>query len=74
MLSPSSPYVNHLDYYVWGVVGKASNKNPRNTVATPQAAIVPAMPSISKDHLITACQWFRRRIEIVIANDDGFIE
>lgn len=74
MWPPSSPDVNPLDYYVWGVVERASNKHPHNTVAALRAAIVDAMTDIPKTHLITACQRFRQRVEAVIAADGGFIE
>lgn len=74
MWPPSSPDVNPLDYYVWGVVERESNRKPHNTIASLQEAIVAAMANIPKSQLIGACQRFRRRLEDIIDKDGGFIE
>lgn len=71
---PSSPDVNPLDFYVWGVVERDSNSHSHNTITALKSAIVDAMANIPKTHLITACSRFRRRVEAVIAANGGFIE
>ncbi|KPU74657.1 uncharacterized protein Dana_GF26712 [Drosophila ananassae] len=71
---PSSPDLNPLDYYVWGVLERDTNKYPHNTVASLRTSIAKAMPEMNKDHLIRACKRFRSRIEAVIAANGGFIE
>jgi len=71
---PSSPDLNPLDFYVWGVVERDSNSHSHNTITALKSAIVDAMANIPKTHLITACSRFRRRVEAVIAANGGFIE
>ena len=71
---PSSPDLNPLDYYVWGVVERDVNKHPHNTKDSLKASIVRVMQDIDEDHLKLACQRFRSRIEAVIDAEGGFIE
>lgn len=71
---PSSPDLNPLDYYVWGVVERETNKHAHNTKDSLKAAIGDVMANINKDHLINACSRFRSRIEAVIEAEGGFIE
>jgi inhibitor of nuclear factor kappa-B kinase subunit alpha len=71
---PSSPDLNPLDYYVWGVVERETNKHAHNTKDSLKAAIGDIMANINKDHLINACSRFRSRIEAVIEVEGGFIE
>lgn len=63
-----------MDYYVWDVIEKDSNRHPHNTIACLMAAFVDAMANIPKTRLITAWRRFRQRVEAVIAADGGFIE
>ena len=55
---PSSPDLNFLDYYVWGVIEREINKHPRNTKSSLMKAIAQAMENINKKHLIKACSHF----------------
>ena len=64
---PSSPDLNPMDFYVWGVVERDSDNRSQNTVAALRAVIVDAMSKIPKTHLITVCSRFRQRIEADIA-------
>ena len=59
MWSPSSPDLNPLDYYVWGVVKRETNKHPHNTLDSLRAAITRVMTYMDEDHLIRACKRFR---------------
>lgn len=74
MWPPSSPDLNLLDYYVWGVVERETNKHPHNTIDSFKAAIIRVMTNINKDQLILTCKRFRTRIEAVIAAGGNFIE
>ena len=69
-----SPDINQMEYYVWGVVERDSNRQPHNTVGALRAAVVDAMANIPKTHLITACRRFRQRVEDIIVADGGFIK
>ena len=71
---PSSPDLNPLDYYVWGVVERESNKHGHSTVASLRQAIIDSCANTDRQHLINACKRFRARIEAVIAVDGGYIE
>ncbi|XP_046868909.1 uncharacterized protein LOC124461437 [Drosophila willistoni] len=71
---PSSPDLNLLDYYVWGVVERETNKHPHNTISSLKTAINTVMVNMNKDHLIRACNRFRSRFEKVIAANGNFIE
>jgi len=73
MWPPSSPDLNPLDYYVWGVVERETNKHPHNTLDSLRAAITRVMTHMDEDHLIRACKRFRQRIEAVIAAERDFI-
>lgn len=71
---PSSPDLNPLDYFVWGVVEKETNKHPHNTKDSLRASISSAMMNMNKNHLIAACKHFRSRLEAVIDTEGDFIE
>ena len=74
MWPPSSPDANPLDYYVWGVVERETNKHPHNTITSLTEAITTVMTNMDKEHLIRACSRFRQRIEAVIDADGYFID
>ncbi|CAB3237907.1 unnamed protein product [Arctia plantaginis] len=71
---PSSPDLNPLDFYVWSVVERDTNKHPHNTLESLKATITRVMTQMNKDHLLRACRRFRQRIEDVIAAEGDFIE
>lgn len=71
---PSSPDLNPLDYYVWGVLEKEVNEHYHSTIDSLKATIVRVMSSMDQQHLIKACRRFRSRVEAVIQADGGFIE
>ena len=74
MWPPSSPDLNHLNYYVWGVVKRETNKHPHNTLDSLKAAIIKVMTHMDEDYLSRACKRFRQRIETVIAAEGDFID
>lgn len=71
---PSSPDLNPLDYYVWGVVERETNARPHNTIQSVKDTVYDVMTNMSRAHLVKACERFRPRIEAVIAAEGGFIE
>lgn len=71
---PSSPDLNPLDYYLWSVLERESNKRSHNTVESLRAAIKEAAANIPADHVVNACRRFRPRLEAVIEADGGWIE
>lgn len=68
---PSSPDINLVDYFVWGMVETDSSRYPHNTVAAVRAAIVYAMANIPNTHLIIACSLLKQHAEDVIGPDGG---
>ena len=64
---PNSPDLNPLDCFVWGVVGRVSNKKPHNSLDS-------AAGHRGSNYVMAACSRFRPRIEAVIQADGGFIE
>ena len=74
MWPPSSPDLNPLDYYVWDVVERETNKHLHNTLDSLRATITRVMTHMDKDPLIRACKRFRQRIEAVTAAEGDFIE
>ncbi|XP_032682253.1 uncharacterized protein LOC116849323 isoform X2 [Odontomachus brunneus] len=71
---PNSPDLNPLDYYVWSVIERVTNKSRHPNVTSLQTAIEAAFANIDKDALQRACQRFRMRIEAVIKAKGGYIE
>ncbi|XP_032687204.1 uncharacterized protein LOC116851661 [Odontomachus brunneus] len=71
---PNSPDLNPLDYYVWSVIERVTNKSRHPNVTSLQTSIGAAFANIDKDALQRACQRFRMRIEAVIKAKGGYIE
>ncbi|KYM79084.1 hypothetical protein ALC53_10478, partial [Atta colombica] len=63
---PNSPDLNPLDYYVWSVVERVTNKSRHLNVS-----IVVDMDSATVQR---ACERFRLRIEAIIQANGGYIE
>ncbi|KYN12086.1 hypothetical protein ALC57_15753 [Trachymyrmex cornetzi] len=68
------PDLNPLDYYVWGVIERVTNKARHPNVASLQASIEAAFMKMDRAQLQTACSRFRNRIEAVIEAQGGYIE
>ncbi|CAK9807113.1 Transposable element Tcb1 transposase [Anthophora quadrimaculata] len=71
---PNSPDLNPLDYYVWGVIERQTNKCRHPNVNSLRAAIESEFATIKHDQLKSACSRFRARIEQVIEAEGGYIE
>ena len=71
---PNSPDLNLLDYYVWSVVERVTNKSRHPNVASLRAAIEAAFANMDSAALQRACGRFRTRIEAVIEANGGYIE
>lgn len=75
MWPSSSPDVNHLEYYVWEIIERASNKYPCNTFAALLQTIEAAITNVIKTHPFIVCQLFSHRLEAnSFANDGDFIK
>jgi hypothetical protein len=70
----SSPDLNVLDYFVWGVVQSKVNASPKASVAMLQSSIQQEFRKIDKSDLLEACRRFRARVEDVIKAKGGHIE
>jgi len=63
-----------LDYYVWSVIERITNKSRHSNVTSLRTAIEAAFADIDSATLQCACELFRSRIEAVIEVDGGYIE
>ncbi|KYN10864.1 hypothetical protein ALC57_16991, partial [Trachymyrmex cornetzi] len=66
--------LNPLDYYVWGVVERVTNKSRHPNVTSLRTATEAAFVSMDSATLQRACERFRQRIEAVIQANGGYIE
>jgi len=76
LLSPNSPDLNPLNYYLCGVLLKGSPTSPGN-VTSLRTAIEAAFADIEPIYSVTlqrACERFKSRIKAVIEADGGYIE
>lgn len=71
---PNSPNLNPLDYYVWGVIERQSNKSKHSSVNIFRGAIEAEFRVINRDQLKTACSRYKARIEQVIDAKAGYLE
>jgi len=71
---PNSPDLNPLDYYVWSVVERVTNKTRHPNVASLRTAIEAAFTNMDSAVLKRACGRFRTRMEAVIAAKGDYIE
>lgn len=71
---PNSPDLNPLDYYVWSVVERVTNKSRHPNVASLRVAIEAAFAEMDRNALHRACERFRPRLEAVVQASGGYIE
>jgi len=71
---PNSPDLNPLDYYVWSIVERVTNKSRHSNVTSLRTIIEAAFADIDNATLQRTCEYFRSRIEAVIEADEGYIE
>lgn len=67
LLSPNSPYINPVCYYVWSVVERDSICHSQYIVTFHYAAFVYVIANVPNTDLIIACSQFWQVIEAVIA-------
>ena len=70
----SSPDLNLLDYFLWGVLQARTNASPHSSVNSLKTCIVRATRKIKKAEVAAAAKRFRSRVEAVIAQKGGHIE
>ncbi|XP_067123165.1 uncharacterized protein [Centruroides vittatus] len=63
---PNSPDLNPLDFYIWSVVERVTNKTRHANITSLRAAIDAAFTNIDRETLKRACARFTPRIEAVI--------
>ena len=56
---PSSSDINPMDYYVWGVVERETNKHPHNTLDSVCQSITDVMTNTERAQVAKACGQFR---------------
>ena len=71
---PYSPDLNPLDYYVWSVIERVSNKRAHTDTQTLTVAIQRAFADLPREQLKKACSSFRPRLEQVIEAQGFWIE
>lgn len=70
---PSSPDVNPLDFYVWGVAERDTNRSPHNTKDSLISSIMEVFSNIPREDVIHACSRVRSRLEEIIEANGDFI-
>jgi inhibitor of nuclear factor kappa-B kinase subunit alpha len=71
---PSSPDINPLDYFVWGVVERDTNRTPHTTLKSLKAKIKEVMTSMNRNMVKRACGSFRKRLSTVIEKEGDLLE
>ena len=70
---PSSPDCNPMDYFVWGVAERDTNRSPHNTKESLITSIKEVFNNFPREDLKLACSRFRSRLEEVVAAKGDFI-
>ena len=70
---PSSPDLNPLDYYVWGVAESQVNRFPHNTKESLIKSIMEVFAKLSSEDVKKACSRVKPRLEQVVAANGNFI-
>lgn len=71
---PFSPDLNPLDYGIWGVMEREACATHHNSLETLKASITEAWDNLSDEFVVKTCRSFRRRLEMVVEADGGYIE
>jgi hypothetical protein len=71
---PNSPDLNHLDYYVWGVCERDTNKVRLPNIESLKKAIQAKFRNMKGNELKGACLHFRQRLEAAVKAEGGYIE
>ncbi|KYN28028.1 hypothetical protein ALC57_02557 [Trachymyrmex cornetzi] len=72
--APNSPDLNPLNYYVWSVVERVTNKSRHPNVTSLRTTIEAAFVGMDSATLQRTCERFRQRIEAIIQANGGYIE
>ena len=70
---PSSPDVNPLDFFVWGVAERDTNRSPHNTKDSLIRSIKDVFTNFHREDVVHACSRVRSRLEEIIAANGDFI-
>ena len=70
---PSSPDVNPLDFYVWGVAERDTNRSPHNTKDSLISSIMVVFNNIPREDVLHACSRVRSSLEEIIEANGDFI-
>uniref|UniRef100_A0A182PTF3 Uncharacterized protein n=1 Tax=Anopheles epiroticus TaxID=199890 RepID=A0A182PTF3_9DIPT len=60
-----------MDYFVWGTVGRDTNRASCNTKAELVARIKAVFAAIPRDMVVRACARFRKRVQAAIDAEGG---
>ncbi len=71
---PSSPDLNPMDYFFWGVLESRTNRHPHTTKASLITSIKEQCRVMEREMVQRACGRFRSRVEQVIEAEGSFIE
>jgi hypothetical protein len=64
---PSLPDCNPMDYFVWGVAERDTNRSPHNIKESQITSIEEVFSNFPREDLKLACSRFRSRLEEVVA-------
>ena len=70
---PSSPDLNPLDFFVWGVAERDTNRSLHNTKDSLIGSIKEVFTNFPREELVHACSRIRSRLEEVIDASGDFI-
>ncbi len=62
-----------MDYFVWGVAERDTNRSPHKTKASLIASLKEVFSKFPREELKKACSQFRLRLEEVLAAEGDFI-
>ena len=71
---PQSPDLNPLDYSIWSIVERDSNKTSHKNIADLKASICQAWEAMEEEYVVKVCRRFRPRLEAVVKAKGGYIE
>ncbi|QQP53588.1 Transposable element tcb2 transposase [Caligus rogercresseyi] len=72
---PSSPDLNPLDFFVWGVAERDTNRSPHSTKQSLINSITEVFANFDRESVVNACSRVRSRLEEVVdAKGDSFVK
>jgi inhibitor of nuclear factor kappa-B kinase subunit alpha len=72
-VASSSPDLNPLDFFVWGVTERDVNRSPHNTRQSLITSIIKVIADLSMEDVRRACSRFQSRLEEVVKARGDFI-